>query len=421
MKHLLFATTALVAVTSVAPAFADISVSGHTRFTYDTGENADDYNPDFNVWVKAEEVSDTGLTYGGAVRFTPDDVDEAGSRHYMYLSNELGKLTLGKHHGPAYTMSLGSDWRGTVSAKGKATTPIFQGHTTPRIIYHSPNVGGFQFGTSVSSGSDSLGAETQTGLNYTMHLNESMIRLAHNRSSVGAVGGSPFGSEAKETGIEFTHGKFMASFVSFNKTEARTFTHTSNPSFTSSYTVVTEVPDGMNEFGEQGFESFLPSCDEQRVTIDGESYLSALRDCSTGHLDMVFVPGDVRYDWDTGTYHYTDPSRPYLRDSASNNLHHPGAYETTTVTYFSENTPGSTSYSYDQQTTSGQEIELAYFVNDDMTVNLVNYSDDQDYDRLSLGVKYTFAPNITASLSHSSIDNAGVDEDAMRFRLNYSF
>lgn len=416
MKELLFATTALVAVTSVAPAFADISISGHTRFTYDSGQDADEYDPDFNVWVKANEVSDTGLAYGGAVRFTPDDVDEVGSRHYMYVENEMGKLILGRHHGPAYTMSLGSDWRGTVSAKGKATTPIFQGHSTPRMIYTTPNIAGFQFGTSISSGSDSLGAETQTGLNYTTHYNDVTIRLAHNRSSVDAVGGSPFSSKAKETGIEFTRGKFMASFVTFDKTEATVSTTTTNPSFTSPVTIQRQSQI-MGTFTAEEITNFDGPCHAHKQVHNGQVVLASLSDCNTGHPDMTFVPGDVIYDEDSGTYHYADPTQPYVLDGAYN-VQHPGAFQSLTAPQY---VPSETTHTYGQETTTGSEIELAYSISDDMVVNLVNYSDDQDYDRLSLGVKYTFAPNITASLAHSSIDNDGVDEDAMRLRLNYSF
>ena len=411
MKHLLLATTALAAVSVSLPALADVSVGGYTAFTYDSGSGADEYSPDFNVWVRAEETTDTNLTYGGAARFTPDDA----SRHYLYLRNDLGKLTLGKHHGPAYTMSLGSDWRGTVSAAGKATTPIFQGHTTPRIIYTSPNVSGFQAGVSVSAGSEDLGAETQTGLNYTMHLNESMIRLAHNRSSVHAVGGSPFGSEATETGIEFTHGKFMASFVTFDKTEALQGVMSSGTTTEMYYQEISNLPKGAVRFTNEDLKAAVRQCGRVRAHMNYRS-LRSLKDCPSGD-DVHFAEGQVslaggdlrQFDKADNEY-YRLPSGEIV-DKADYATFEERSMEVPTTSY-SE---------YSQQTTSGQEIELAYFFNDDMTVNLVKYSDNHDYDRLSFGVKYTFAPNITASLSHSSIDNAGVDEDAMRLRLNYSF
>jgi len=79
--------------------------------------------------------------------------------------------------------------------------------------------------------------------------------------------------------------------------------------------------------------------------------------------------------------------------------------------------------------TEGREVELAYAVADNLTVNLVKFMKDttdasnstSSYDRTSIGAKYTIAPGLTASLAHSMIDNAGVDENAMRFRLNFSF
>lgn len=53
MKRLLFTTTALVAVASAAPAFADVSVTGKARFTYEntgTGEASETYDPYYEVW-----------------------------------------------------------------------------------------------------------------------------------------------------------------------------------------------------------------------------------------------------------------------------------------------------------------------------------------------------------------------------------
>ena len=61
MNKLFFATTALVTLAGVSAASADVTISGHTRFTYDTDTEKQD--PDFNVWIKSDQVTDTGLKY----------------------------------------------------------------------------------------------------------------------------------------------------------------------------------------------------------------------------------------------------------------------------------------------------------------------------------------------------------------------
>ena len=71
--------------------------------------------------------------------------------------------------------------------------------------------------------------------------------------------------------------------------------------------------------------------------------------------------------------------------------------------------------------TSGHEIELAYDINNVMTVNAVKYKTDQGYDRTSIGGIYRIDGNITASLSRSSINDNGVKDDVYLARLKYSF
>ncbi len=401
MKQILFATTALVALAGVSSAAADVSISGYTRFTYDNGKEEATMDPDYNVWVKADQTSDSGLGYGGAVRLTPGkDGDASSSRHYMYIENELGELKFGQHHGPAYTMSVGSDWRGTISAVGKSYSSNIQGHTTPRIIYQTPNVSGFQLGTSVSQGTDVLGAETQTGLNYSIPFNGSMIKFAHNFSSADATRTSAK-EERSETGVQFTHGKFTASFMAFNGEKTGSIIKETPVNYVSIHDV--NIPDQTVT---------ASSTASHAVTLPGQT--------------VIVIPIEMS-DGSTVYYGTTQEEATGYLTSTETEVTIPGqiipGYNANVMT----RTEATSVDAYEK--TEGREVELAYAVADNLTVNLVKFMKDttdasnstSSYDRTSIGAKYTIAPGLTASLAHSMIDNAGVDENAMRFRLNFSF
>ena len=67
MKKFLFATTALFALGGVTAAVADVTVSGHVRFHYDswkddavdtdTGANNNEMSTDPEVWIKGNMLS----------------------------------------------------------------------------------------------------------------------------------------------------------------------------------------------------------------------------------------------------------------------------------------------------------------------------------------------------------------------------
>ena len=364
MKKTLLATTAMFVFAGVSTSYADITLNGYSRFTLDTNQETQD--PDFNIWVKAEDVNDNGMKYGGAIRFTPDD-EEPGSRHYLWMDTEVGKMILGKHHGPAYTMSLGSDWRGTVSASGKATTPIFQGHTTPRMIYMSPAVGGFQIGASLSSESSDLGKDTQLGVNYTTSFNETKFKFGFSNSEVSASQAVPAKSTANETGVEITNGKWMASFINFDKTEA-TMSSTSFSQINRNHLRAT-VPSDCQYIGY-----------DSSVTGKNDRYAPMNMHCG----ETIRSTG---YHFDTFTGDHGVLSQGGLSESKTN----------------------------------GNELEVAYTINDELVVNMVRYTDNHDYKRMSFGAKRDFTPNLYGSIAYSNIDDNGQGDSNIRIRMNYSF
>ena len=361
MKNLFLTTTAIVVLGGIASASADVSISGYTRFTYDDKPGEATFDPDYNIWLKSENTADTGLTYGGAIRLTPgNDGDASSSRHYLHLENDAGKLIFGQHHGPAYTMSVGADWRGTVSAYTKDSSyNVFQGHETPRVIYMSPNVSGFQFGTSVSQGTEDTGTESQTGLNYSMPFMGSTVKIGHNFSSVDGLATAPK-MDSNETGIEITKGGFTFSYLTFDRKKSGTISHT---------------------------RSLFDRISTYRVQADhvGTQYVTV-----SNAIPVADVPGTI--DLDTGTYTYFETVDDKVKGNEIE------------LAYAAND---------------DLAVNLVHFESDTSSFN--DNGADKKYSHLTFGVKYDVMPGLTASAAHSKIDDNGEDESAVRMRLNFNF
>ena len=401
MQKTLLTTTALVALVSVTAMAEEFDVSGETSLGVSKGEASVEY--DFSLGKSF--TTDNSHVLGGRL-----DVSDDGLNPNVYWEGGAGKLTIGNHDGPARTMSLGSDLRGTIPAAGEANTNVFQDASTPRVSFQTPSVAGFMFGASASSES-----ERQYGVNYTLPIGEATIKLGHSRSTVGNSG-SFLGGSTEETGVEFKMGKFTASFVNFAKSETKVSTVISGPYFTSPGTVQRQSQI-MGTFTAEEITSYDGPCEAFRQLHNGQVVLAALHNCQTGHPDMTFVPGDVIYNEADGTYRYADPTQPYVLDGAYN-VQHPGALQSLTAPQY---VPGKTSHTYGQETTTGQELEIAYQFTDKVIGNAVKYRTDQGYDRLSVGVGYQINDDMSASISQSRINDNGVKDTAYLARLTYSF
>lgn len=475
MKQMFYLTTALVTAMSGSAAFAEdsdgmpmrgkIDVSGYTSI--DVGSGADD-TVDYELKLDREAVTDNGFVFGGQLKVTPQDgKDTPNILPHLYWEGDGGKVIAGQHHGPARTMSVGSDWRGTVPAAGEANTSTFQGATTPRLIYQSPNIAGFEFGASVANGDNGYGNERQYGINYTIPLRDSMVRFGHSRSSVGGSGSFVSGS-TEETGVEFKHGKFTASFVNFAKNEtSRGFSHFNTlshywndndagnvPSTSQSTaywhtyynqandTFADEINTGRvltnddlaafaegctpifytDEYEEVVKVRDYNQCDEVIQTKYGVSHLS-VKDayeamCGTEFCGLYTgIATNNRYTTDNQVLVLNDDGTVSQIDT-SNTVFVPGGSKSEDGTHIVSYAPVIKDFT-DQ--TSGHEIELAYDINNVMTVNAVKYKTDQGYDRTSIGGIYRIDGNITASLSRSSINDNGVKDDVYLARLKYSF
>lgn len=472
MKQTFYLTAAFVTAMSGSMAFAEdsagvsmhgkLDVSGYT--SVDLGSGADD-SVDYELQINRKAVTDNGFVFGGQLKVTPqDDTNTPDVLPHLYWEGDVGKVIAGQHHGPARTMSVGSDWRGTVPAAGEANTSTFQGATTPRLIYQSPNIAGFEFGASVANGDNGYGNERQYGINYTIPLRDSMVRFGHSRSSVGGSGSFVSGS-TEETGVEFKHGKFTASFVNFSKSETnRVYSgltpqryhwnpdHNNVPTTSEStaYSVLSSgnytvnigrvlTNDDFRKFRNHCFTSWYEAQGTQIENVPTRIQVWDYADCDETIQEEYGVSEfDIRGAYEAncgnacahnlgvaGERYIVNEHILVLNDDGTLtkiNTHNtawvPGGIMSEDGTHIVTYVPVMKDFT-DQ--TSGHEIELAYDINNVMTVNAVKYKTDQGYDRTSIGGIYRIDGNITASLSRSSINDNGVKDDVYLARLKYSF
>ena len=252
MKRLMLATTALFALSGVTVAAADISISGHVRYHYDawsddkddtdakTGNNNNSFGGDLQLWVKGETVTDSGLTYGAAVRIRDGDAgaSEIGSdtnvdRRYLTIADDWGKITLGRQWAPSYSMSLASDWRGTIAYGGGDDVTrgsslmkdtYLSASTSGRqekVIYETPDISGFKAGVSMSdAGSEKQSDSTEFALQYGMTaFGDGSIKIGYAAASQAEAtrADSDAKTDKSEIGAEVGFGDLTASLVQLSQ------------------------------------------------------------------------------------------------------------------------------------------------------------------------------------------------------------
>jgi len=241
MKKILLATTALFALSGISVAAADVSISGHVRYHYDSwsdevvdsagsGANNNSMDTDVEIWVKGKMVADNGLTIAPEARIKGKD--GAIARHYIKLSDDWGTLTLGRQHSVARTMSLDGEWRGTVSGANAPVGATISGDVMktpdigayagdPAVIYQTPNISGFQAGVYFSdAGATSKANATDIALTYSLDaFGDGGLKVGYISNSVSAADGAAATKkdENNQIGFELTSGDFMASVVQTKK------------------------------------------------------------------------------------------------------------------------------------------------------------------------------------------------------------
>ena len=164
MRKVFLATTALVAITGVTAAHADISISGNIEFEYETTEDADAaMSTDGQLLIDYTMTADSGVTYGGsqAQKFEKDGVDH----FYASISSpEIGTILLGNINDNGPGMIDGSLGRNNdieserhYEAAGASWETAITGLSGDMVTYKSPSIGGLTIAASSNANDDTTG------------------------------------------------------------------------------------------------------------------------------------------------------------------------------------------------------------------------------------------------------------------------
>ena len=164
MRKVLLATTALVAITGVTAAHADVSISGNIEFEYETTEDADAaMSTDGQLVIDYTTTADSGVTYGisQAQKFEKDGVDH----FYASISSpEIGTVLLGNINDNGPGMLDGSLGRNNdieserhYEAAGASWETAITGLSGDMVTYKSPSIGGLTIAASSNANDDTTG------------------------------------------------------------------------------------------------------------------------------------------------------------------------------------------------------------------------------------------------------------------------
>ena len=172
MRKVLLATTALVAVSGVTAANADISISGNYEWEYTSRDTGYEFEDDGHINIKAVNAADNGTTWTAMTTLAggSDAVESGGAsiinvnQAYVQVEGDFGKVIFGDaENSAAQIMSspLGrnQDIEGELG-QGAAETRIGIGAAAD-FTYYSPNMSGFQIG--ISKDMQDLDASTTDG------------------------------------------------------------------------------------------------------------------------------------------------------------------------------------------------------------------------------------------------------------------
>ena len=262
MKKLFLASTALFALSGVTAATAQVDISGNVRFHYqawsdgisDTqGSNNNSTNSTTQINFSADTVSESGLRIQPYARLTHDKV----TKRYIQLTDDWGTLVLGGQTTPAYSFSLGADWRGTVAGAsapggiardlakdgsalsaedaqriGSGSGIALSGSTDAKVIYLAPTVNALKIGVSLTDAGGSSKADiTEFGVQYTLPerwgVGATLGFASASRSDSGTTqnaatsGTAQFanqdGASNTEIGLALSYGPWQASLVQVDR------------------------------------------------------------------------------------------------------------------------------------------------------------------------------------------------------------
>jgi len=276
MRKVLLATTALVAVSGVTAANADISISGNYEWEYTTNDAGAAFSDDGHITIKASNAADNGTTWtavhtlgGGSDEVAHNTTDTTANTRsiinvnaaYVQVEGDFGRVIFGDAENSAAQVMSSPLGRNqdieTQVALGTADTRAGFIGGAADITWYSPNMSGFQVGISKDlTDSDAVTTDGQTdfAIKYSMSGATVYYGATEDLSSVGVsaslagftVGvGSKAESgtsvKANDVGVNYTlaNGIKIAALSANGTDAAGAKTKASN--FGASYTVVPGV------------------------------------------------------------------------------------------------------------------------------------------------------------------------------------
>jgi hypothetical protein len=185
MRKVLLATTALVAVTGVTAAHADISISGNIEFEFESQDaGTDTMSTDGQLIVESTMTADSGVTYGVtyAQKMEASGVDQFNA---SISSPEMGTILLGNHNDNGPGMIDGSLGRNNdIESENYNTNAetALTGLSGDMITYVSPSIGGLTVAASSNANTDMSGF----GARYQMSGMEVYFGSVEDQQNMGA-------------------------------------------------------------------------------------------------------------------------------------------------------------------------------------------------------------------------------------------
>ncbi|MBL6775847.1 MAG: porin [Candidatus Puniceispirillum sp.] len=167
MRKVLLATTALVAMTGVTAANADIAISGYAEFVYDQPSNADNtMASDGGIVIKATSTTDSGITFSAVndMKWEGGSINDA----YVQASGDFGTIKMGTSDTALDSQDAAFTGRSlSIQGAGEVTgslSTVLIGADSTAFNYVSPSINGLQLVGSI----DEANNRTDIGAKYSI-------------------------------------------------------------------------------------------------------------------------------------------------------------------------------------------------------------------------------------------------------------
>ena len=235
MRKLLLNSTAIATVAALTSgaAFADVSISAATEWTYDSrssqvaSNDGTVFGTEGEIAFKFSNKTDSGLTIGYVVELESDDTDTGINESSMSISGGFGKVVLGGNDGAADAFDIvAKDLLAEEASPGVASSSI--GSSTGitladgdanKVAYYLPAMGGLTVGASFSDSGATNGTDSSSvGARYSMTAGDVAITIGGATATTEVSGGAD--NDSQNIGIKLVSGSMTFSVSQSENTTA---------------------------------------------------------------------------------------------------------------------------------------------------------------------------------------------------------